>query len=63
MLLADFRDLSIPYRLELIEEIWDSIALDTDDTNDTDGANDVVLSEAQKQRLDERVKVLKRLSD
>jgi putative addiction module component (TIGR02574 family) len=44
--MADFRKLSIPERLELIEEIWESIA---------DDADNVVLSEAQKQQLEERL--------
>jgi putative addiction module component (TIGR02574 family) len=43
---VDFRRLNIPERLELIEEIWESIA---------DEADRVVLSEAQKQRLEEQL--------
>ncbi len=44
--MTDFRTLSIPERLELIEEIWNSIA---------DDAHGIVLTDAQKQQLEQRL--------
>jgi len=44
--MVDFRKISVPERLELIEAIWESIAEDADS---------IVLSDADKQRLEERL--------
>jgi putative addiction module component (TIGR02574 family) len=43
---VDFQQLSVLERLDLIEAIWESIA---------DEADSIVLSEAQKAELDERL--------
>ncbi len=44
--MADFQNLSIPERLELIEQIWDSIAKDADH---------IVMTTAQQQHLEEQL--------
>jgi putative addiction module component (TIGR02574 family) len=44
----DYRQLSVAERLELVEEIWDSIAADAD-------ADTLPLSESERQLLDERL--------
>lgn len=43
----DFRSLSIAERIQLVEDIWDSIAIE--------GSEAVQLSEAQRQELQRRV--------
>ncbi|MGH9623584.1 MAG: addiction module protein [Bryobacteraceae bacterium] len=45
--IQDFRNLSVAERIQLVEDIWDSIAIE--------GSEAVQLSEAQRQELQRRV--------
>lgn len=53
-LLADILQLSVPERIQLVEDIWDSIATTPDQ---------LILSEAQRQKLDHRVEAYRQNPD
>ena len=44
--MAEYQELSIPERIQLVEDIWDSIALD---------CKDLPVTDAQKTELDKRM--------
>ena len=53
-LLADILQLSVPERIQLVEDIWDSIATTPDQ---------LMLSEAQRQELDHRLEAYSKNPD